>query len=167
MCKIVPRYALHHRVASSPSALFLPLTFFRFPFIPALLSIFRAFSRACFFWILSILCRLARIFLLSYPPWSSSCPSSWSPYTFFFLYVFSSPLTFPARFSYISRSFFFIFCSYFSLVPFFLRIFLSLANSFPLLILFMSSLFFSVPFFPLSLHRFPLKNASLHTAFLE
>jgi len=30
MCKIVPRYALHHRVASSPSALFLPLAFFRF-----------------------------------------------------------------------------------------------------------------------------------------
>lgn len=29
MCKIVPRYALHHRVASSPPALFLPLAFFR------------------------------------------------------------------------------------------------------------------------------------------
>lgn len=170
MCKIVARYALHHRVASSPSALFLPLTFFRSLlsslYSPSFaLSLERVSSGYC-------QCLPLCIFLLFFTP----LPPLIFFVSFFLitLYLFSarffsSSLTFPASFSYvpyISRSFF-IFRSYFSLISFFCRIFLSLANSFPLLILFMSSLFFSVSFCLLSLQRFLLKNASLHTVFLE
>lgn len=64
MCKIVPRYALHHRVASSPPALFLPLTFFRSLLSPLRASIFRASSIECFFWLLSILAALLAFFPL-------------------------------------------------------------------------------------------------------
>lgn len=156
MCKIVPRYALHHRVASSPSALFLPLAFFRFPFISALLSIFRAFSRACFFWLLSILATLhaffsfltpldlLHVFLLNhlipfflhtfFLPAYISCSLS----LYFSIFLFSALISLSSHFS--SGSFY--------LLPI----------HFPFSFYLCPPHFFRFLFFFLSVHRFLLKN---------
>lgn len=130
MCKIVPRYALHHRVASSPPALFLPLAFFRVPFISALPSIFRVFYRACFFWLLST-CRFARIFFCPFPldPLRVFLPDH--RYTFFTTYTFFLSVciscTFFLRF-FISRSFYFLLLFFASRLIFSSSDLLSLAN---------------------------------------
>lgn len=124
MCKIVPRYALHHRVASSPPALFLPLAFFRVPFISALPSIFRVSYRACFFWLLST-CRFTRIFLCPFPLDPLRVFLLDHRYTFFYyVYLFSFCLHFLHLFpAFLIFHDLFIFCSYFSLALLFLRIF--------------------------------------------
>lgn len=127
MCKIVLRYALYHRVASSPPALFLPLAFFR-PLLSPLyspssaLSLEHVSSGYCQYLPLcsnfshfSFPLDLPRVFLLDHliPSFyvSSSCLSSSLLILTFLIFL---------------RSFYFSLL-YFSLVSFFLRISLSSA----------------------------------------
>lgn len=105
MCKIVPRYALHHRVASSPPALFLPLAFFRYLLSPLYSP---SFCRACFFWLLSILAALLAFFFFLFP--LISFVSFFLITLYLFFYVFLPAYIFLTSFScvpYISRSFYF------------------------------------------------------------
>lgn len=131
MCKIVPRYALHHRVASSPPALFLPLAFFR-PLLSPLYSpsfallLERVSPGYCQY---LPLCTHFSFFLFFLPfpldPPRVFLPDHLIPFYALFLAYFSC--------SFFLTSLIFLdlfsFRSYFSLISFFLRIFLSLANS--------------------------------------
>lgn len=157
MCKIVLRYALHHRVASLPPALFLSLAFFRFPFISALPS----FALSLLSVLLLTIVNTCRIFLSPL-----ICLVSFFLITCTFFLGFFSVYHFCSFFLHFLYFSIFVLsaCSYFSLISFLLRIFLSLACLLllPLLILFMSFLFF-FGFFFLSFHRRFLFEESLFT----
>lgn len=64
MCKIVPRYALHHRVASSPLYFFLSLSFG--PFYLRFTLHLSHFCSSVFLLAIVNTCRFARIFLSSF-----------------------------------------------------------------------------------------------------
>lgn len=174
MCKIVPPdTALHHRVASSPPALFLPLAFFRGPFYlwSLLLPVFRAFFQAP---VSSSYCqylpRFARTFLILLFPLIFFLPFFRILYLlfmiflwfFFFLFTFLAPYAFriflnPFHFS----------TSFFSDVPFFLQISFSFTVIYtftaPIRSIYALSVFFRVFLLFIS----PSTNPSSYTAFLE
>lgn len=164
MCKIVLRYALYHRVASSPPALFLPLAFSR-PLLSPLyspssaLSLEHVSSGYCQYLPLcsnfshfSFPLDLPRVFLLDhllstflllvYLPRSSFLRFSYFSIFLFFALIFLSRVIFPSDL--------FVFCPS------------SLLLHPPHL--FMPFLFSSVSFFFLPL---PRRIPSLHIAFLE